>query len=139
MRKGIIVVAGSAIALLSACGGVQPDAHYDSAESLRSAMDSEGYRCTEVVTTPVAEGYGEELSCEEGHSIVTWEDELPDYVRDPGMTFAMGGLTGRHYLLGDTWVIATDNGDMLDEMQEPFGGQRVEPNEDMMRFLEESS
>lgn len=134
-RPGIILVTGAAgLLAVTACGGVESDGHYESADELRSAMESEGYRCAESRTDPVLEGHGEEMQCEEGHSVVVWEADLPEYVDDPTALFAVG-LTERHYLTNETWAVVSGNGEMLDDMQETFGGNRVEPNEDLLELL----
>lgn len=133
MHRALAPIAAVSVLALTGCGGVEPDDHYDTAEDLRSALESEDYRCTEDRTESAAEGYAEELYCEEGMWIAVWEADLPDYVDDPALTFQLGGqLTGDHHLVSDTWAVVSENADLITEIQETFGGEVVGPNEELM-------
>lgn len=138
MHRALAPIAAVSVLALTGCGGIEPDAHYDSAEGLRSALESEDYQCTEGATQPIPGGHGEEMTCQEGLSIVTWEEDLPDYVDDPAATFHLGGqLTGDHLLISDTWVLISENDEMIADIQETFGGEVVGPNEELMDIMEE--
>lgn len=138
MHRALAPIAAVSVLALTGCGGVEPDDHYDTAEDLRAALESEDYRCTEDRTESAAEGYAEELYCEEGMWIAVWEEDLPDYVDDPSMAFLMGGqVTDAHHLVSDTWAVTSDNADLIADMQEAFGGQAISPNEDVQDTMEE--
>ena len=128
--------AGAALLTLAACG-VSPDATYRSAEDLASALDSEGFRC-EPASEPatIADGYGEEIQCDTGMGVSNWEDDLPDHAQDPGLLFLIGGqMTGKHYVLHDTWAISVDRASHAEAIQEVFGGELVEPDREMMDLI----
>lgn len=126
-------IAGAAIALVilvvsatATTMGVSKDAHYRSADSLRGALESEGFRCTNPESNSLADGYGEEINCEDGLRIITWEEDMPGYVEDPTLLASMQTITGRHVLMSATWSISSANEELILTMQETFGGEYSE-------------
>lgn len=130
-------LAGAALLALTACG-VTPDDTYSDAESLASALDSEGFRCDPVgEPITIADGYGNEVQCHTDMSVSVWDAELPEHAEDPGLMFALGGqMTGRHYVLHDTWAVAVARDGQAEAISEIFGGELVGPNRDLMDILD---
>lgn len=116
------------VALLAGCSGVEPDDDYESAEELSEVLDSEGFRCSAQASFDVFEGYGEEIRCGSGMSILVWDDDTPEYAGDISLLRLGTALGGRESLTSDSWMIIHDNAQMLDEIHEVFGGERQSPS-----------
>lgn len=112
------------IALLSGCGGVSPDDRYESADELREALDSEGFRCSVANSFEIFEGYGDEVRCNSGMSIVVWDEDMPEYADDISLLRLGASVGGGEILESHNWLILHDNGPMLNEIQNIFGGER---------------
>lgn len=114
----------AALLAIAGCGGVTADDRYGSAEDLQSALESEGFRCSTEESFDLFEGYGEEVRCTSGMSVVVWDQDMPEYADDVSMLRLGASLGGREYLGSENWMIIHDNSQMLDEIQEVFGGER---------------
>lgn len=106
--------------------GVTKDAHYRSADALRGALESEGFRCSSPESNSLADGYGEEINCEDGLRIITWEEDIPHYAEDPTPIASLQTITDRHVLMSDTWSISSTNRELILTVQETFGGEYSE-------------
>lgn len=137
MKHSTKATALAGIALIATSCGVTPDDTYSDAESLASALDSEGFRCDPIAEpTTIADGYGDEIQCDTGMAVSVWEEDMPDHAEDPGAMFALGGqMTGRHYVLHDTWAVVVDREQQAEAISEVFGGELVGPNRDLMDIL----
>lgn len=121
----VLVAAGAGAVALAIwlTGGVEPDDQYRSASDLASTLDSEGFRCTEVGSEVLDNGYAEEVSCAEGLRVAVWENSLPEYA--DGVSHYSGAislLTNDHLLRSDTWIIRSSNPDLIREIAPKFGG-----------------
>ena len=133
MRYFTKIAALAAIALtVTACGGVTPNDSYDSAEDLRDALDSEGFRCTGGEASSLDNGFAEELTCDEGLAIAVWEEDYPDYADGPELfTFGLAMLGDGHVLETDTWIIHSSNAGLIGEIAPVFGGTYYGTDEDL--------
>ncbi|WP_218219676.1 hypothetical protein [Nesterenkonia sp. Act20] len=105
----------------TSCGSVEPDDTYDSVEDFRSALDSGGFSCEILQTKHEFDGYGESMSCAEGHSIIVWDGDLPTGMQDLGD----GDVGTTQHLRGENWDVSSSNSALLNDMQETVGGERT--------------
>ncbi|WP_192590197.1 hypothetical protein [Nesterenkonia halotolerans] len=105
----------------TSCGGVEPDDTYDNIEDLRVALDSGGFSCEVLQTQHEFDGYGESMSCAEGHSIIVWDRDLPTGMQD----LSEGEIGTTRHLRGENWDVSSSNSALLNDMQETVGGERT--------------
>ncbi|MGQ7788206.1 hypothetical protein [Nesterenkonia sp. K-15-9-6] len=119
-----------AIPLLLAAGcGVEKDAHYESAGSLRVALVDEGYACSARDGFDYFESEGTSLTCDGGIRVFSWgEEEAGDQEK---LEIIAGGdaRQPRYYVRSDTWVLATRDEDEAVDLHETFGGELITPDE----------
>lgn len=116
-----ILLLAVALPLLGACGGVEPDDQYDSVQDLQSALESEGFDCDVRTTNHEFDGYGESISCAEGHTLTVWDQDLPTGMED----LAEGDVGNGQRLRGENWDVASSNNALLDDMRNSLGGERT--------------
>ncbi|WP_147107225.1 hypothetical protein [Nesterenkonia populi] len=117
---------------------VTADDTYSDAEDLASSLDSEGFLCElDGDTRPIADGYGDELTCHTGMNVAVWDEELPDHAEDPTILIALGGqMTGAHHVLGENWAVTMDRESQAEAIQDIFGGETIGPNRELMDLID---
>ncbi|GAA1453478.1 hypothetical protein ACFP47_09210 [Nesterenkonia lacusekhoensis] len=127
IKRGFTLAIGASLALtVTGCGGVEPDAHYETVDDFHEALESEGFPCPEQGRADVFEGHGEELRCSSGMALIAWEEDMPDYAGSTTRISFGASLNGNQTLVSDTWMIIHDNPNLLDEIAETFGGERFD-------------
>ena len=127
MKKSAALITTTATLALTACGGVEADAHYEDANALRDALNSQGYECTGYQETWEATwGQGAtSIECEEDLTIGAFPEdyESPDGHRPSDIWPQTAEFYPGSILWSDSWVIMSENRGMLQHIQEDFGGQ----------------
>lgn len=110
--------------MVSACGDSSEDTTFDSVDDLASAIESEGFECSETLNTN--HGQAEVIRCSEGHSLVVWGEDFEPEEMDPGVAAEeLGeGESPFEHLRGGNWHIASLDADMLDDLESELGGER---------------
>lgn len=114
--------------MVTACGSGD-NTTFESVDDLRSDVESADYECGEVNRRPIQsdmdDGF-EEILCTEGYLLTVWDEDFePDTQSAATDTFVREqeeqGLI--EHLRGENWHVTSVDGDMLEDLQQRFGGE----------------
>lgn len=110
----------------TSCGAGASDATFEDVAELISSAESEGYECS-AMSSPTYD-LGEQALCAEGHSLSVWDEGVdPDELGgDDPLVREMEEQGVVQHLRGANWHVTSNDGDLLDAMQQNYGGQRDE-------------
>lgn len=111
---------------LTACGGVTEDDHYESADELVEAYESEGGECNEPQTQTSFDDHGDAVRCSSGVSIYTWADpprreaDVPEELQE---VLRLHAGEERRHVAHQTWAFSVKGEDSAEWVHERFGGR----------------
>lgn len=111
--------------LVSSCSDDVEDRTFDNAEELRSAIEEEGHDC-QAFDSQGSGQTGEVIICTEGHTLTVWDAEFED---DDESSSSDDNDTenseGQNNLRGENWNVMSDDEELLDDLEQSFGGERT--------------
>ncbi|WP_147104917.1 hypothetical protein [Nesterenkonia populi] len=116
----------------TSCGEDTADTTFDGVDDLMSSMESEGLECSVMEGTTLQSGtdeVGDQVMCAEGHSLMVWDADSDADTETSENDPLVSGLEEQgaiEHLRGENWHVMSIDGELLDGLQESFGGQRNE-------------
>ncbi|NYJ18165.1 hypothetical protein [Nesterenkonia sandarakina] len=110
----------------TSCSAAASDTTFEDVADLSSSVESAGHECNAMTSTTY--DLGEQAMCAEGHSLTVWDEEADpgELGEDDALVQEMEEQDLIEHLRGANWHVMSVDGDLLDEMQQNYGGQRNE-------------
>ncbi|WP_146340573.1 hypothetical protein [Nesterenkonia sp. NBAIMH1] len=118
--------------LATSCGEDSAATTFDGVEDLISSMEDEGLECGVMDGTTLGDGAneaGEQVMCVEGHTLMVWDEDADldtESSDDDPLVQGMEEQGTIEHLRGENWHIMSIDDEVLDELEDSFGGVRDE-------------